>query len=180
MLLINLINHLLQQNPEVCHELSGYNGLVIGIRAGSLHIVGRFTATGLLTPTHRNPDTTLIVHHDALPKLLQGQLPDFNDLAVEGDMALGMSIALRCLQLHYTPHADLCRLFGEETVHHFMQKAAKWGQILQTAGQILQFQIAQTQSQAQREQALHEQIDAYAEELAQLRQRIAQLEKQTH
>ena len=142
MLSLNLINHVLLQNPEICHELMGYNGLVIGICVGSLNITGRIDEHGLLKPTHRKPDTTLILHNEALPKILQGQIPNLSDLAVEGDMELGWGIMMRCANLHYAPQLDLRRLLGEDATERLAEKTAKFGRILQVMGQTLLFQAA--------------------------------------
>ena len=142
MLSLNLINHLLLQNPDVCHDLSGYNGLVVAIKVGSLNVVGRVDADGLLQPTHRQADTTLVVHHDAVPKIFQGKTPDLSDLAVEGDMQLGWGILMRCARLKYAPQWYLRQLLGEEATKNIAQKAAKIGQVLQIIGQTLLFQAA--------------------------------------
>ncbi|MDK4624517.1 hypothetical protein QG074_04435 [Kingella kingae] len=177
MLSLNLINHLLQQNPSVCHELSGYNGLVLAVRAGSLHIVGRFNEHGLLDPTQRYPNASLILHPDAIGQIVQGKMPSFSDLAIEGDTALGMGILLRCSQLRYTPHADLRRLLGDEVAQKWLAQASKWGNVLQVVGQALLFQASQIGTQNTREQALQQELAACTEELRQLRQRIEQLER---
>ena len=95
MLALNLINAFLRQYPALCRELSGYNGIVAGIRAGSLNITGRLDENGLFAPTRRRPDTVLVLHDDVLPKILQGKMPDWNDAAVEGDIAIGMNLLLR-------------------------------------------------------------------------------------
>ena len=102
MLFLNIINHIVRQNPEVRQQLSGYNGLVVGVRTGSLHIVGRINAEGLLAHTHRAAVCTLLHHQDALPQMMQGRMPDFNDVAIEGDMPLGMGILWRCAALRYS------------------------------------------------------------------------------
>ena len=176
MLSLNLINHLLKQNTEICQELAGYNGLVIGIRAGSLSIVGRMGSDGLLTPTHRQADTTLILHNEALPKILQGNAPDLSDLAVEGDMELGWGIMMRCARLRYTPQLDLRRLLGDEATERLAEKASKIGQTLQVIGQTLLFQAASLAPNKE-QQKLLDQLHICTDTLTDVQK---QLEKTNH
>ena len=173
MLSINLINHLLKQNPKVCQQLSGYNGIVVAIKTGSLNIVGRINEHGLLNATNKLPSTTLIVHNEALLKILQGSFPDFNDLAIEGDIELGIGIMMRCAQLRYTPQHDLRHIFGDEMVERVAQKTAKVGRVLQVLGQTLLFQAAAI-APSREQQQLAEQLDACTDALNQVQEQLAQ------
>lgn len=164
MLAINLINHILKQNPEVCRELSGFNGLVIGIQTAGFYLIGRINAEGLLDASTRRPHTVLILDHHAIPQLLQGKHPDFNDLALEGDVELGMNLVWRFCALRYSPQQDLRHVLGND----LSDKTTKFGQILRQIGQFLMLQHSPNA-----QEALIEQLQA---DLAQTQQRLAQLE----
>lgn len=181
MLALNIINHLLRQNPEVMQQLSGFNGIVLGIQSASIRVVGRIDAHGLLTPTQRIADTVLIVHPQALPKFLQGELPNFNDLAVEGDMELGMNVMLCFAQIRYAPHQDLRQLLGDETADKLTEKAAKIGKTLQIVGQTLLFQAAAVNQASEKNRLqnaqLHETLNDCMDELDALRGEIRIINK---
>ncbi|QMT30360.1 hypothetical protein [Alysiella filiformis] len=181
MLALNIINHLLRQNPEVMRQLSGFNGIVLGIQSASVRVVGRIDANGLLTPTQRIADTVLIVHPQALPKFLQGDLPNFNDLAVEGDMELGMNVMFCFAQIRYAPHQDLRQLLGDDTADKLTAKAAKIGKTLQIVGQTLLFQAAsinQASEQARMQHSqMHETLNDCVDELDDLRNEIRIINK---
>lgn len=144
MLSIQLINHLLSHNPEVCAQLAGYNGIIIALQTGSLNIIGRINAQGLLEASTQRPDSTLILHNDALPNILRGTMPQFSDLAIEGDTTIGINLLSCCSQLRYTPQQDLQRIFGEDQAHTLAQKAQQIGQILQNIGQFFRSSSVET------------------------------------
>ena len=144
MLSIQLINHLLSHNPEVCAQLAGYNGITIALQTGSLNIVGRINAHGLLEASTQHPDSTLILHNDALPNILRGAMPQFSDLAIEGDTTIGINLLSCCSQLRYTPQQDLQRIFGEDQAHALAQKAQQIGQTLQNIGQFFRSNSVET------------------------------------
>lgn len=169
MFTLNLVNHLLQQNPEVCHDLTGFNGLVLGVHSASFHFHGRINEYGLLDPATRKPDTILILHNNGLSKILQGQFPHFNDLALEGDIELGMNLMRHFIRVRYQPYQDLYRFLGDDLAIKFTQKAYKLGEIFQTIGNILVFQANQiTPNQMD--------LEILTQELKHTRQRLAQLE----
>jgi len=141
--------------------------------AGSLHIVGRINAEGLLAQTHRAADCTLLLHQDALPQMMQGRMPDFNDVAIEGDMPLGMGILWRCAALRYSPHEDIRRLLGDENSRKTAQWAGRAGGVLQTAGQWLQ-QYADQMGEKQPAPAWQQQLDACRQEIEALRRQLAE------
>ena len=144
MLSIQLINHLLSHNPEVCAQLAGYNGITIALQTGSLNIIGRINAQGLLEASTQRPDSTLILHNDALTNILRGTMPQFSDLAIEGDATIGMNLMLCCSQLRYTPQQDLQRIFGADQAHTLAQKAQQIGQTLQNIGQFFRSNSVET------------------------------------
>ena len=144
MLSIQLINHLLSHNPEVCAQLAGYNGITIALQTGSLNIIGRINAQGLLEASTQRPDSTLILHNDALPNILRGAMPQFSDLAIEGDTTIGINLLSCCSQLRYTPQQDLQRIFGADQAHTLAQKAQQIGQTLQNIGQFFRSNSVET------------------------------------
>ena len=144
MLSIPLINHLLSHNPEVCAQLAGYNGITIALQTGSLNITGRINAQGLLEASTQRPDSTLILHNDALPNILRGAMPQFSDLAIEGDTTIGINLLSCCSQLRYTPQQDLQRIFGADQAHTLAQKAQQIGQTLQNIGQFFRSSSVET------------------------------------
>ena len=172
MLSIPLINHILSHNPEVCAQLAGYNGIVIALQTGSLNIVGRINAHGLLEPTQQRPSSTLILHNDALLNILRGTMPQFSDLALEGDATIGMNLMLCCSQLRYTPQQDLQRIFGEDQAHVLAQKVQQIGQTLQNIGQFLRFQAASNGSPSS------EQYNQLANQLNDCQQQLNKLQSQ--
>ena len=182
MLALNLINAFLRQYPALCRELSGYNGIVAGIRAGSLNITGRLDENGLFAPTRRRPDTVLVLHDDVLPKILQGKMPDWNDAAVEGDIAIGMNLLLRLAPLrHAPPQFDAHRLLDAHTAENLAGKAALIGQALQGAAKKLRVQAAsgRTPPQDAAEQLAQCtcRLDELQDELADTVRRVAALER---
>lgn len=172
MLSIQLINHLLSHNPEVCAQLAGYNGITIALQTGSLKIIGRINAQGLLEPSTQRPDSTLILHNDALHNILRGAMPQFSDLAIEGDTTIGINLLSCCSQLRYTPQQDLQRIFGEDQASVFAQKAQQIGQTLQNIGQFLRFQAASNGSPSS------EQYNQLANQLNDCQQQLNKLQSQ--
>lgn len=187
MLALNIINHLLEQNPEVTQQLSGFNGIVLSLQSASITVVGRINQHGLLVSTLRSADTTLIVPAHALSQLLQGNLPNFNELAITGDVELGMNLMVCFAQIRYNPHRDLRRVLGETTTEQLTEKASKIGKTLQIVGQTLLFQAA-TVNQAsphfqQQYQQLHDtlhncldELDTLHNEIRSINKRLEQLE----
>lgn len=117
----------------------------------------------------------------ALPKFLQGDLPNFNDLAVEGDMELGMNVMFCFAQIRYAPHQDLRQLLGDDTADKLTAKAAKIGKTLQIVGQTLLFQAAsinQASEQARMQHSqMHETLNDCVDELDDLRNEIRIINK---
>ncbi len=180
MLSIQLINHLLSHNPEVCAQLAGYNGIIIALQTGSLNIVGRINAHGLLEPTQQRPSSTLILHNDALPNILRGTMPHFSDLAIEGDATIGMNLMLCCSQLRYTPQQDLQRIFGADQAHTLAQKAQQIGQTLQNIGQFFRSNSVETFGfqAAANNPSSQEQYSQLASQLNDCQQQLGNLQRQ--
>lgn len=152
------INRLLRQNPDVCRELSGFNGLTVGIRTAGFDLCGRINPQGLLDDTLRRPHAVLIIHPRALPELMQGKRIDFNDLAFEGDVELAMNLMLRLSAVR----CNWVELLGDE----WAEKAAKLGHACQ---QIAQFLNPHNDAAAQ--------IARLQQQLAQAQQRLDELEQ---
>ncbi|WP_369586536.1 hypothetical protein [Kingella oralis] len=180
MLSIQLINHLLSHSPEVCAQLAGYNGITIALQTGSLKIIGRINAQGLLEPTQQRPSSTLILHNDALPNILRGTMPQFSDLALEGDATIGMNLMLCCSQLRYTPQQDLQRIFGEDQAHALAQKAQQIGQTLQNIGQFFRSNSVETFGfqAAANSPSSQEQYSQLANQLNDCQQQLGNLQRQ--
>jgi len=180
MLSIQLINHLLSHNPEVCAQLAGYNGITIALQTGSLNIVGRINAHGLLEASTQHPDSTLILHNDALPNILRGAMPQFSDLAIEGDTTIGINLLSCCSQLRYTPQQDLQRIFGEDQAHALAQKAQQIGQTLQNIGQFFRSNSVETFGfqAAANSPSSQEQYSQLANQLNDCQQQLGNLQRQ--
>ena len=180
MLSIQLINHLLSHNPEVCAQLAGYNGITIALQTGSLNIIGRINAQGLLEASTQRPDSTLILHNDALPNILRGTMPQFSDLAIEGDATIGMNLMLCCSQLRYTPQQDLQRIFGTDQAHTLAQKAQQIGQTLQNIGQFFRSNSVETYGfqAAANSPSSQEQYNQLASQLNDCQQQLGNLQRQ--
>ncbi|WP_369581970.1 hypothetical protein [Kingella oralis] len=180
MLSIQLINHLLSHNPEVCAQLAGYNGIVIALQTGSLNIVGRINAQGLLEASTQRPDSTLILHNDALPNILRGAMPQLSDLAIEGDTTIGINLLSCCSQLRYTPQQDLQRIFGADQAHTLAQKAQQIGQILQNIGQFFRSNSVETFGfqAAANSPSSQEQYSQLANQLNDCQQQLGNLQRQ--
>lgn len=177
MLALNIINHLLTQNPKVTQQLSGFNGIVLGIQSASIHMVGRINQHGLLSATSRPADTILIIPPNALGKFLQGTMPNLNDLAIQGDIELGMNLMMCFAQIRYTPHQDLRHFLGDETANQLTTKANKIGKTLQIIGQTLLFQAAAVNQANPHTQQLHEALNDCVDELDALRGEIRLINK---
>lgn len=180
MLSIQLINHLLSHNPEVCAQLAGYNGIIIALQTGSLNITGRINAQGLLEPTQQSPSSTIILHNDALPNILRGTMPQFSDLAIEGDTTIGINLLSCCSQLRYTPQQDLQRIFGADQAHTLAQKAQQIGQILQNIGQFFRSNSVETFGfqAAANSPSSQEQYSQLANQLNDCQQQLNNLQRQ--
>lgn len=180
MLSIQLINHLLSHNPEVCAQLAGYNGITIALQTGSLNIIGRINAQGLLEPTQQSPSSTIILHNDALPNILRGAMPQFSDLAIEGDTTIGINLLSCCSQLRYTPQQDLQRIFGADQAHTLAQKAQQIGQILQNIGQFFRSNSVETFGfqAAANSPSSQEQYNQLANQLNDCQQQLGNLQRQ--
>jgi hypothetical protein len=180
MLSIQLINHLLSHNPEVCAQLAGYNGITIALQTGSLNIIGRINAQGLLEASTQRPDSTLILHNDALTNILRGTMPQFSDLAIEGDATIGMNLMLCCSQLRYTPQQDLQRIFGTDQAHTLAQKAQQIGQTLQNIGQFFRSNSVETYGfqAAANSPSSQEQYNQLASQLNDCQQQLGNLQRQ--
>ena len=180
MLSIQLINHLLSHNPEVCAQLAGYNGIIIALQTGSLNITGRINAQGLLEPTQQSPSSTIILHNDALPNILRGTMPQFSDLAIEGDTTIGINLLSCCSQLRYTPQQDLQRIFGADQAHTLAQKAQQIGQILQNIGQFFRSNSVETFGfqAAANSPSSQEQYSQLANQLNDCQQQLGNLQRQ--
>ena len=180
MLSIQLINHLLSHNPEVCAQLAGYNGITIALQTGSLNIIGRINAQGLLEASTQRPDSTLILHNDALPNILRGAMPQFSDLAIEGDTTIGINLLSCCSQLRYTPQQDLQRIFGADQAHTLAQKAQQIGQTLQNIGQFFRSNSVETFGfqAAANSPSSQEQYSQLASQLNDCQQQLGNLQSQ--
>jgi hypothetical protein len=180
MLSIPLINHILSHNPEVCAQLAGYNGIIIALQTGSLNITGRINAQGLLEPTQQSPSSTIILHNDALPNILRGAMPQFSDLAIEGDTTIGINLLSCCSQLRYTPQQDLQRIFGADQAHTLAQKAQQIGQTLQNIGQFFRSNSVETFGfqAAANSPSSQEQYSQLANQLNDCQQQLGNLQSQ--
>ena len=180
MLSIPLINHILSHNPEVCAQLAGYNGIIIALQTGSLNITGRINAQGLLEPTQQSPSSTIILHNDALPNILRGAMPQFSDLAIEGDTTIGINLLSCCSQLRYTPQQDLQRIFGADQAHTLAQKAQQIGQTLQNIGQFFRSNSVETFGfqAAANSPSSQEQYSQLANQLNDCQQQLGNLQRQ--
>lgn len=180
MLSIPLINHILSHNPEVCAQLAGYNGIIIALQTGSLNITGRINAQGLLEPTQQSPSSTIILHNDALPNILRGAMPQFSDLAIEGDTTIGINLLSCCSQLRYTPQQDLQRIFGADQAHTLAQKAQQIGQTLQNIGQFFRSSSVETFGfqAAANSPSSQEQYSQLANQLNDCQQQLGNLQRQ--
>ena len=180
MLSIPLINHILSHNPEVCAQLAGYNGITIALQTGSLNIIGRINAQGLLEASTQHPDSTLILHNDALPNILRGAMPQFSDLAIEGDTTIGINLLTCCSQLRYRPQQDLQRIFGADQAHTLAQKAQQIGQTLQNIGQFFRSNSVETFGfqAAANSPSSQEQYSQLANQLNDCQQQLGNLQSQ--
>lgn len=164
------INHLLRQNPAVCAELSGFNGLVAAVRSVDLTVCGRFDQYGLLQAADRHPDTVLVLHRGTLPKILQGSLPDLSDFALEGDTELGMHLIRRFIRLRYRPYEDLARILGADTLAKLAGRAAQLRDLFALLVPLLQAAAPEQDVQAENRR-LQAELQQLKQELSHLRRR---------
>lgn len=176
MLALPVINHLIQQNPEIRAELSGYNGIVLTLITAGMRIHGRFNEHGFLDETERAADTILTFHNSVWQKMLQGEMPNVGDFDIAGDMELGFRLLPLLGGLRYHAHDDLSRLFGDAVAGSIATRAQKVGQTLKQIGQSLITQTADYAREPQQAALItREEFDEWTEEVDKLRDDIARL-----
>ena len=174
-LALPVINHLIQQNPEVRAELSGYNGIVLTILTAGVRIHGRFNEQGFLDTTDRAADTVLTFHNSVWQKMLQGEMPSVGDFDIAGDMELGFHLLPLIGSLRYHANDDLSRLFGDAVAGSIATRAQKVGHTLKQIGQSLITQTAEQAREADAPLITREEFDEWTEEVDKLRDDIARL-----
>lgn len=135
-IVLPVLNHILRQNPAVCRALSGYNGLVAAIESEPLNLNVRINRHGLLETATRRPDTVLVLHRQAVARILSGKMPAPSDFSLRGDAELGFNLIALFSRLHYHARQDLQQIFGTDidTLPHY---ATQIGHLLTGIGRIL-------------------------------------------
>lgn len=132
-----LFNHLLQHNPAVCRDLAGYHGLVFELNSEYFSLRGRINGQGLLDDSGKNADAAVTLHPQAVHALLQGSVPQWQDIAVSGDYALALNLLALFTQLRYRPRQDIHRLFGRDAASAFDQAAGRVVPVLRGVAELL-------------------------------------------
>ena len=107
-------------------------------------------------------------------------MPQFSDLAIEGDTTIGINLLSCCSQLRYTPQQDLQRIFGADQAHTLAQKAQQIGQTLQNIGQFFRSNSVETFGfqAAANSPSSQEQYSQLANQLNDCQQQLGNLQSQ--
>lgn len=112
MLALSVINHLLQQNPEIRARLQTHARRTLRITVPPWGLNALIDAQGFLQATEEAPQTTLCFYHSALQKLSQGQRPGVGDVGISGDQDWGMALLGVLGGLRYWFDDDVARMLG--------------------------------------------------------------------
>ncbi|ASK26455.1 ubiquinone biosynthesis accessory factor UbiJ [Neisseria chenwenguii] len=182
--LLPIINHLIQQNPEQQRALAKFAGKTVQINAAGLRLQGRIGAQGFLETANTAPDTALTFHNSAVQKILQGHKPGVGDIAVEGDLMLGMAVLTAFGGLRYDAGNDLARLFGSNAAENIGERAAAIGHTIKQIGRSIAEQIGEfarePESPVVDQATLLEwldEVDKLRDDVARLNARLDRLEK---
>ncbi|MDO4433766.1 MAG: hypothetical protein Q4B82_04215 [Alysiella sp.] len=180
MLPLNVINHILQHNPQVCQRLSAYNGMVVGLHGDMWQIRARIGSDGLFSHTQRQADVTFSCPPQVLGDLLRNRHIDWQQINIQGDTELAYFLLAEWSTIRYTPQQDLSRIFGETQAKRINQYVVQAAQSLHFLAQLLQFQATETQANQpshENEQALHEALQTIRHENAILQCEIKHLNR---
>lgn len=173
--LLAVINHLIQQNPEHQYDLSGFAGKTLGIRIAGFRIVGRISEQGFLETAQDAPDTEITFHNSAIQKILQGNRPGVGDIAIGGDLVLGMALLPVLGGLRYYANDDLSRIFGDAAAGMIATRASVIGDTVKQIGKSIAEQISEFSREPESPVPDKATLAAWAEEVDRLRDDVARL-----
>ncbi|STZ76721.1 ubiquinone biosynthesis accessory factor UbiJ [Bergeriella denitrificans] len=173
--LIPIINHLIQQNPEHRQALSAFAGKRLRVDMAGFRLQGQIGGEGFLECSDAEPDAEISFRSSAIPKILQGRQPGVGDIALSGDLVLGMALLPIFGALRYDAHQDLNRLFGEAAGADIGSRAAQIGQTVRQIGLSLAEQMSEFSREPESPVIDQETLAAWLEEVDRLRDDVARL-----
>ncbi len=182
MLAVALVNHLIQQNPELQAALAGFGGRVFLLQAAAWSMQAQVDEAGFLRESNEAPETTLAFHTSAMQKIAQGHTPGVADVTVSGDHGLGMALLPLLGGLRYHAHDDLSRLFGDALAGSISTRAERLGTSFKEMRHSLLAEISDY-AREQNAPVLHRQdfqpwsdeVDRLRDDTARLQARLAKL-----
>ncbi|RPD86061.1 SCP2 domain-containing protein [Neisseria weixii] len=173
--LLPVINHLIQQNPEHQYDLAGFAGKTLSVQIAGFRIHGRISEKGFLEAASHAPDTEITFHNSAIQKILQGGQPGVGDIAIDGDLILGMSLLPILGGLRYYANDDLSRIFGDAAAGSIATRAAVIGHTVKQIGKSIAEQISEFSREPESPVIDQATLAAWMEEVDQLRDDVARL-----
>ena len=170
-----VLNHLLQQNPEIRAQMQAHGGRCVRLALPMLAFTASIDEEGYWRHSDAAPETTLTFHNSALQKRLQGDTPGVGDVAVAGDQALGMALLPLLGGLRYWANDDIARLFGDAAAGEWLRVS---GSLKHSAAELAQTVAAHISDYAQEADAAvvhRQQFARFADAVAALRDDTARL-----
>lgn len=173
--LLPVINHLIQQNPEYQCDLAGFAGKTLSVRIAGFRIQGRISEQGFLEADNGTPDTEITFRNSAVQKILQGSRPGVGDIAIDGDLVLGMSLLPVFGGLRYYLNDDLSRIFGDAAAGSIAERAALIGHTVKQIGKSIAEQIGEFAREPESPVIDSATLAAWMEEVDRLRDDVERL-----
>ena len=175
MSLLPVINHLIQQNPEIQMQLAEFEGSVVWLRAAGFSVLGCVSNVGFLETTDQAADTEIIFENSAIQKVLQGLKPGVGDVRLEGDIEKGLALLPLLGAIRYYANADISRLFGDAAAGAITQRAFQVADMFKQLGRNLMGQFGDYAHEPDAPVITRAEFEMWAQEVDKLRDDIARL-----
>ncbi len=117
-----LLNHLLQQNPELKQAMSVHHGRVFALNTPLLGATLVIAHDGFVDAATTEPEVMVQFLDSALIKMAQQQSPSVGDVVITGDHGLGMALLPILGEVRYYPGQDLARVVGDGLAGSIMSR----------------------------------------------------------
>lgn len=114
---IALVNHLLNQHPDIRHGLAAFAGRRIGIALVPASVQGVLTEEGWLAECEGEPEAFIKLNYSAALSSLRGREPALADVQLEGDTELGAAVGRLVARLSWDVTEDVSRVVGDVAAH---------------------------------------------------------------
>ena len=170
-----VLNHLLQQNPEIRAQMQAHSGRCVRLALPMLAFTARIDEEGYWRHSAEPPETTLTFHNSALQKRLQGDTPGVGDVAVAGDQGLGMALLPLLGGLRYWANDDIARLFGDAAAGEWLRVSGSLKHSAVELAQTVADHISDYAQEADAAVVHRQQFTHFADAVAALRDDTARL-----